>query len=543
MTERKIRFRLGTTELMRWEHLVSPSLEYSDSGSGTVRTVTIARELDQVRAALEALDEMLLTRTATRAATRARSQLRTDEVILTREAAAAESERRRQPPKGWRELWRDPEKIVWEHPDGFTLEARRQAAGRHFTTTATGERQWANDRDWLIAWRNPKGRREVFVGRALGSGVTGGARTEDVAETMWALARTAERWDDVVPDRRPELRDASGQTGLDVGAPSYHRGAPIRSGWARLSDPADKLGARYRHRSGWEVRHVGHPTAIHPYLASAPSGDVYVDTSGSGFNDLERAMSAVELAAVELDGREGQQPTNMVIYELVVDPATAPPEEIAGMLHLPQTRALIKADSTKGLRRTSAAAASLHELGLVEERGRRWRTTPRGADVVRTIATSIRAELKGRRAPEETYNIVPALRVAARALAIFPAANARQWREHFETQSLGFEAEAQATPETRLPELFADPLAAVLATWIAEVQRTPAAGGRALTDYARRAARYIEGAQGALGLGLDAPPSPLELRRETLGAVADVGKTPLEEVAKAGVGRWLAGRR
>lgn len=141
------------------------------------------------------------------------------------------------------------------------------------------------------------------------------------------------------------------------------------------------------------------------------------------------------------------------------------------------------------------------------------------------------------------YNLTPAFRVAARALALFPAANGRQWREHFETASLAFDPRHEATPETRLPELFSDPLAAILATWLAEAQQTPAKAASALTDYARRAAGVGDVAQGALSLGLGPPPSPLELRRATLGAVAEVGGADPAEVARVGIARWLAGKR
>ncbi len=141
----------------------------------------------------------------------------------------------------------------------------------------------------------------------------------------------------------------------------------------------------------------------------------------------------------------------------------------------------------------------------------------------------------------EAYSFLPSFRTAARAVALFPATTLTAWRAHFATRSLGFETEAEATPESRLPRLFADPLAAILATWLVEVQRTPAKASRALIEYARRAAQALERPQQVLELETVTPPTPLELRRATLGLVAEVGGADPADVLETGVARWLSG--
>lgn len=66
-------------------------------------------------------------------------------------------------------------------------------------------------------------------------------------------------------------------------------------GWTRRSPPGDKLAAHWEHlRSGWSVRHCGHPTANYPYTAFSPDGYQAVAPNGRGFTTLQRAMAAVE---------------------------------------------------------------------------------------------------------------------------------------------------------------------------------------------------------------------------------------------------------
>lgn len=69
------------------------------------------------------------------------------------------------------------------------------------------------------------------------------------------------------------------------------------TGWVRMSEPGDKTGARWRHvRSGWEVRHCGHPTANWPYYAVDPEHQecTTVTHNGLGFQSLTAAIGAVE---------------------------------------------------------------------------------------------------------------------------------------------------------------------------------------------------------------------------------------------------------
>ena len=66
-------------------------------------------------------------------------------------------------------------------------------------------------------------------------------------------------------------------------------------GWTRESRPGDKLAGSWRHqRSGWRVRHCGHPTAIWPYHAEDERGRLVVHASGRGFRNLAQALGAVE---------------------------------------------------------------------------------------------------------------------------------------------------------------------------------------------------------------------------------------------------------
>ncbi len=66
--------------------------------------------------------------------------------------------------------------------------------------------------------------------------------------------------------------------------------------WERLSTPGDKCRAHWRHRSGWEIRHCGHPTANWPYYAIDPAypDRTTVTHNGKGFRTLRAAQAAVE---------------------------------------------------------------------------------------------------------------------------------------------------------------------------------------------------------------------------------------------------------
>lgn len=100
----------------------------------------------------------------------------------------------------------------------------------------------------------------------------------------------------------PAVHDlGNGETGVVVvGAPApatppVQRGG--RPGWTRLSPPGNKCATHWRHESGWEVRHCGHPTANYPYSATDP-GDpearVCVTHNGRGFKTLAVAFDAID---------------------------------------------------------------------------------------------------------------------------------------------------------------------------------------------------------------------------------------------------------
>jgi len=75
-------------------------------------------------------------------------------------------------------------------------------------------------------------------------------------------------------------------------------GRPHRQGWERLTPPGEKLHARWRHVSGWQVVHCGHPTANWPWFIEAPDeGTRYVSPGGRGFMDRLDAMRFAELGA------------------------------------------------------------------------------------------------------------------------------------------------------------------------------------------------------------------------------------------------------
>ena len=55
---------------------------------------------------------------------------------------------------------------------------------------------------------------------------------------------------------------------LDLGAAD-----PEAPGWERVDPrPWTKTAARWKHPSGWELHHCGHPTANYPWALYAPDG-------------------------------------------------------------------------------------------------------------------------------------------------------------------------------------------------------------------------------------------------------------------------------
>jgi len=81
------------------------------------------------------------------------------------------------------------------------------------------------------------------------------------------------------------------------------------------------------------------------------------------------------------------------------------------------------------------------------------------------------------------YNFLPSLRLAIEAIAVQPATTIAQFEGHFRTGSLDFDPGEEASIQDRLPEFFADPLAAILAKWLIEASASPAVAARALRQY------------------------------------------------------------
>jgi hypothetical protein len=81
-----------------------------------------------------------------------------------------------------------------------------------------------------------------------------------------------------------------------------------RARWTRLSDSRlSKCDQRWRHDSGYEVRHCGHPTALWPWYVIAPAAPelCLVAEHGHAFRLLAEAMDAAEgLAAGRLAAME-----------------------------------------------------------------------------------------------------------------------------------------------------------------------------------------------------------------------------------------------
>lgn len=99
-----------------------------------------------------------------------------------------------------------------------------------------------------------------------------------------------------------ETAPARRRTGLELRYP----------GWTRVSAAkAGKCNTHWRHDSGWEVRHCGHPTALYPYTATHPDVDrTVVSNAGVGFVDLEQAFDEIGLllaGTAKLDHGQGNR--------------------------------------------------------------------------------------------------------------------------------------------------------------------------------------------------------------------------------------------
>jgi hypothetical protein len=90
-----------------------------------------------------------------------------------------------------------------------------------------------------------------------------------------------------------------------------------RLGWTRIdARPWHKCSARWLHRDGWRLAHCGHPTAIHPWMLFAPSGELLFTGAaqgnpdhGTGWNTLGDAMAYVARQDTWAGARDGLHPT------------------------------------------------------------------------------------------------------------------------------------------------------------------------------------------------------------------------------------------
>lgn len=74
---------------------------------------------------------------------------------------------------------------------------------------------------------------------------------------------------------------------------SHRRAAEL--GWTRTDPrPWSKCSAVWTHRSGWQLRHAGHATALRPWLLVAPAPDAHgVEQSGGAYSDPLEPMRLV----------------------------------------------------------------------------------------------------------------------------------------------------------------------------------------------------------------------------------------------------------
>lgn len=144
----------------------------------------------------------------------------------------------------------------------------------------------------------------------------------------------------------------------------------------------------------------------------------------------------------------------------------------------------------------------------------------------------------GTRDLEGDWDLTGPMRAACRAVAIYPSSNLATFQANFHTGSLAFDDASRARPEDLTPELFADPLVAILACWLAEAQTTPRKGFDAMRSLAKHAPR----ARGQVGLDIEGGPSFEDRFAQFLSPWPSIAATR-EEVEAVGVGRWLAGQR
>ena len=81
---------------------------------------------------------------------------------------------------------------------------------------------------------------------------------------------------------------------LDVAPPpSVPRRTNLPEPWCRVDGGTGKLGATYRHASGWVIQHCGHPTANYPYALYNPEGFMVLAPNGRAWRNLVIAAAHV----------------------------------------------------------------------------------------------------------------------------------------------------------------------------------------------------------------------------------------------------------
>jgi len=131
------------------------------------------------------------------------------------------------------------------------------------------------------------------------------------------------------------------------------------------------------------------------------------------------------------------------------------------------------------------------------------------------------------------YNFTPSLRKAIGLLTNRPTTQMRVFQEQFEPE-LSFEA--GGTIESRYPEVFADPLAAILARWLVEAQAKPMVALAAVREYVQQTPGRSQG----MMFATEHPPETL--RAMTLGKAFPSGRVTVGEVEQKGIRRFLEGR-
>jgi hypothetical protein len=127
------------------------------------------------------------------------------------------------------------------------------------------------------------------------------------------------------------------------------------------------------------------------------------------------------------------------------------------------------------------------------------------------------------------FDLVPAMRPAIGLISYLGARNVRAIEQEFGTGELGFEGEGDTTFRALFPQVFTDPLTAIMCKWLAEAQVKPRVAYGEIRDYVNRTPGRAQVSM------FGEQETPEDLRRRVL-------KVPsLAEVGRIGIERWLAG--